>query len=184
VIIGGEVKATTNAPATVVVKAAKDITLKVNGTVAARKSDEETYTSPALVAGRTYSYTFVAERMVDGKPVTETKEVNVYAGRTAMVDFSGFGTEVAKADETATASVTVVLPENAKLTVNDVAITATGKQTFTTPKLEKGKSYFYTVKAEIVRDGKPVTETRKIDVAAGKDVTIDFTANEKLTASR
>lgn len=186
VIIGGEVKATSNRPATVIVKASKDIQLKVNGQEAPRKNDEETYTSPALTPGRTYTYTFVAERVVDGKPVTETKEVAVYAGRSTLVDFSNFGqAAVAKTEaEAAPANVTVVLPENAKLTVNDVAITAKGKQTFATPKLEKGKSYFYTVKAEIVRDGKPVTETRKIDVAAGKDVTVDFTVNATLTASR
>jgi uncharacterized protein (TIGR03000 family) len=172
--------------ATVVVKASKDVQLKVNGQAAPRKSDEETYTSPALMPGRTYSYTFVAERTVDGQRVTETKEVNVYAGRTTVVDFSDLGKPaVAKAEaEAAPASVTVVLPENATLTVNDVAINAKGKQTFATPKLEKGKTYFYTVKAELVRDGKPVTETRKIDVAAGKDVTVDFTANATLTASR
>lgn len=171
-------------PATVIVKASKDIQLKVNGQVAPRKGDEETYTSPALTPGRTYSYTFVAERTVDGKPVTETKEVNVYAGRSTLVDFSDFGKpSVAKA-ETGSATVTVVLPASAKLTVNDVAVTASGRQTFTTPKLEKGRSYFYTVKAEIVRDGKPVTETRRIDVEAGKDVTVDFTVNANLTASR
>jgi uncharacterized protein (TIGR03000 family) len=185
VMIGDEQVRATRA-ATVIVKASKDVQLKVNGQVAPRKSDEETYTSPALTPGRTYSYTFVAERTVDGQPVTETKEVTVYAGRSTVVDFSNFGkAAVAKTEaEAAPASVTVVLPENAKLTVNDVAVTAKGKQTFTTPKLEQGKSYFYTVKAEIVRDGKPVTETRRIDVAAGKDVTVDFTVNANLTASR
>lgn len=183
VIIGS---ATKLQPAKVLVKANKDIQLKVNGQQAPRRSDEETYTSPGLTPGRTYSYVFVAEGTVDGKTVTKTKEVNVYAGRTSVVDFSDFATTaVAKVEaEEAPASVTVVLPENAKLTVNDVVVNAKGKQTFTTPKLEKGKSYFYTVKAELVRDGKPVTETRRIDVTAGKDVTIDFTSTALLTASR
>jgi uncharacterized protein (TIGR03000 family) len=175
-----------NRPATVIVKANRDIQLKVNGQVAPRHSDEETYNSPALVPGRTYSYTFVAERTVDGKTMTETKEVTVAAGRQTTVDFSTFATTatVKTEPDSAPASVTVVLPENAKLTVNDVAVTATGKQTFQTPMLQKGKSYFYTVKAEIVRDGKTVSETRRIDVAAGKDVTVDFTSPTTLTASR
>lgn len=184
VIIGGQVSA--NRPATVIVKADTNIQLKVNGQIAPRRSNEETYNSPALVPGRTYSYTFVAERTVDGKTQTETKEVTVAAGRQTTVDFSTFGTTAAvkTEPETAPASVTVVLPENATLTVNDVAVTATGKQTFQTPKLEKGRSYFYTVKAEVVRDGKSVTETRRIDVAAGKEVTVDFTTPTTLTASR
>ncbi len=183
---GNQAKANTNRPATVVVKASKDITLKVNGHVVPRRGDEEVYTSPALTPGRTYSYTFVAERLVEGKPVTETKEVNVFAGRSTVVDFSDFGAVAKSDEEAAPASVTVKLPSNAKLTVNDVAVNVSGQQTFTTPKLEKGKSYFYTVKAEIVREGKTVTETRRVDVAAGKEVTIDFTtsAASTLTASR
>jgi uncharacterized protein (TIGR03000 family) len=182
VIYGGEV-VSANRAATVVVKADREAQIKVNGQVAPRKSDEETYNSPALVPGRTYSYTFVAELTRGGKTYTDTKEITVQAGRQSVVDFTGLGTTAKAEPESAPASVTVVLPANAKLTVNDVAVTATGKQTFQTPKLEKGKSYFYTVKAELVRDGKAVTETRRIDVAAGKEVTVDFTT-PTLTASR
>jgi len=171
-------------PATVVVKADDDIRIKVNGQATPRRASEETYTTPALVPGRVYSYTFVAERGRDGKTQTETKEVTVQAGRRTVVDFSAFATAVAKA-EAEPASVTVILPAGAKLTVNDVAVSAEGKQTFQTPKLEKGKSYFYTVKAEVTREGKPVTETRRVDVAAGKEVTVDFTTpSSTLTASR
>jgi uncharacterized protein (TIGR03000 family) len=171
-------------PATVVVKADSDVEIKVNGQATPRKTTEEAYTTPALVPGRLYSYTFVAEVTRDGKKQTETKEVTVRAGRRTVVDFTSLGTAVAKAEAEA-ASVTVILPEGAKLTVNDVAVNAEGKQTFQTPKLEKGKSYFYTVKAELTRDGKPVSETRRVDVAAGKEVTVDFTkGSATLTASR
>lgn len=82
------------------------------------------------------------------------------------------------------AKVTFVVPSNTKLFVNDVAVSAEGKQTFDTPKLAKGKSYFYTVKAEINREGQTVTDIRRIDVAAGKALTVDFTKAERQTASR
>jgi uncharacterized protein (TIGR03000 family) len=84
---------------------------------------------------------------------------------------------------TETARVTVILPEGARVFVNDVALTVKGKQTFETPKLEKGKTFFYNVKAELPRDGRTVTETKKVSVEAGKAVTVDFT-DPKLTASR
>lgn len=184
-IIGG---ATGNAkePATVLVKAADGVKITVNGQATPRSSTEETFQTPGLESGRTYSYTFVAESTRDGKTISETRKVTVQAGRQSVVDFSTLGEEkaVAKA-ETETATVTVILPEGARLTVNDVAVNATGKQTFNTPKLEKGKSYFYTVKAELNRDGRPATETRRVDVAAGKAVTVDFTkGTATLTASR
>jgi uncharacterized protein (TIGR03000 family) len=169
--------------ATVVVKADPAVTIKVNGQVTPRRAAEEAYQSPALVPGRTYSYTVVAELTRDGKTLTETKEIAVQAGRRSEVDFTNLGRGVAVA-ETEPASVTVILPEGTKLMVNDVVVNARGNQTFQTPKLEKGKSYFYTVKAELTRDGKPVTETRRIDVAAGKSVTVDFTNAATLTASR
>lgn len=169
--------------AVVVVKADPNVTIKVNGQIAPRKGNEDTYQSPALTAGRNYTYTVVAEFVRDGKTLTETKEISVQAGRRTEVDFSTLGTAVAKAED-APANVTVILPEGAKLTVNDVAVNVAGNQTFQTPKLEPGKSYFYTVKADVVRNGKSVTETRRIDVAAGKSVTVDFTAASTLTASR
>ena len=180
-VIEGEVS--TRIPATVIVKADPSVVVKVNGQTTTRKTAEESFRSPALVPGRSYTYTVVAEYTRDGKAMTETKEITVSAGRQTVVDFSDLGTAVATA-ETEPANVTVILPTGAKLTVNDVVVAASGNQTFQTPKLEKGKSYFYTVKAEVVRDGKPVTETRRVDVEAGKAITVDFTTASTLTASR
>lgn len=83
------------------------------------------------------------------------------------------------------AKVTFVVPTGARLFVNDVAVAAQGSQTFDTPKLTQGKTYYYTVKAELNRDGQAVTDIRRIDVAAGKALTVDFTkAEARQTASR
>jgi uncharacterized protein (TIGR03000 family) len=176
------VEASATQPATVVVKADPAVEIKVNGQITARRFAEESYQSPALVPGRSYTYTVVASLTREGKTISQTKEITVQAGRRSEVDFTSLGTATT---ETESASVTVVLPEGARLTVNDVVVTATGKQTFQTPKLEKGKSYFYTVMAELNRDGRTVTDTRRVDVTAGKAVTIDFTTSSSvLTASR
>jgi uncharacterized protein (TIGR03000 family) len=165
------------------VKADPSVTIKVNGVVTPRNGAVESYRSPALTPGHTYSYTVVAELNRDGKALSETKEITVTAGRATVVDFTNLGVAVA-AVETAPANVTVIVPTGAKLTVNDVVVNVNGNQTFQTPNLEKGKNYFYTVKAELNRDGRTVADTRRIDVTAGKAVTVDFTKESTLTASR
>lgn len=177
---GGEEAAA--APATVVVKAPLGATVKVNGQVATRRTAEETFRTPALRAGRTFAYNFEASLEKGGQVVTSSKRITVQANGRAVVDFTDLGTEAA----VASAKVTVVLPKGAKLYVNDVAYAGDGTQTFDTPKLAKGKRFYYTVRAESTRDGRPVSESRRVPVEAGKEVTVDFTAaaSEVLTASR
>jgi len=170
-------------PATVVVKAASDVQIKVNGQATARRTAEETFTTPLLDPARTYSYVFVAEQTAEGKTRTATKEVTVQAGKQTVVDFSDFAAAVA-ATESTSAKVTVIMPGKGKLYVNDVEVAVSGKKTFNTPKLVAGQRYFYTVKADLVKDGKTTTETRRVDIEAGKAVTIDFSAPAVLTASR
>ena len=43
------------------------------------------------------------------------------------------------------------------------------------PELKPGKTYQYTLKAEIVRDGKTVKAERVVDVKAGKVTPVKFT---------
>jgi len=170
-------------PATVVVKAASDVQIKVNGQATTRRATEETYTTPVLDPSKTYTYVFVAEQTADGRTRSATKQVTVEAGKETVVDFSDFAAAVATTEATA-AKVTVIMPGKGKVYVNDVEIAVSGKKTFHTPKLVKGQRYFYTVKADLVKDGKTTTDTRRVDVEAGKAVTIDFSAPAVLTASR
>ncbi len=46
---------------------------------------------------------------------------------------------------------------------------------YVTPALEKGKGYTYEITATWTRNGQPVTEKRKVEVAAGKTTIVDFT---------
>jgi uncharacterized protein (TIGR03000 family) len=175
--------------ATVEIKADKDVAIKVNGTATPRKQIEETFKTPELQVGRTYSYSVVAEAMRNGVKVSRTKEITVRAGENTVVDF----VELDKADaveartpedKSKFARLTVALPKNAKLFVNNVAIKAEGTQTFTTPELAPGKTFYYTVKVELERDGKNVEDKRQVEVVAGKEVKLDFTADTTVTASR
>jgi uncharacterized protein (TIGR03000 family) len=75
----------------------------------------------------------------------------------------------------APARLTVRLPADAKLFVNGVACPlADATRSFATPKLQAGRDYYYTLRAEITRDGRVQTQTRRVDVAAGQRVNVRF----------
>lgn len=83
------------------------------------------------------------------------------------------------------ASLTVLLPSNAQLWVDNVKCPLiSGKRSFKTPALNPGTEYFYTLHMEVDRDGKSVTENRRVFVAAGRSVTIDFNTPATVTARR
>jgi uncharacterized protein (TIGR03000 family) len=63
---------------------------------------------------------------------------------------------------------TVWVPYEAKVTINGMLTKSTGsKRHFVSYGLRPGYSYKYEVKAEIVREGKILTETQTVSVTAG-----------------
>jgi uncharacterized protein (TIGR03000 family) len=63
----------------------------------------------------------------------------------------------------------VEVPADAKLYIDDQPMkTAAQVRSFQTPDLEAGQMYYYIVRAEMVRDGQPVSETRRVTVKAGE----------------
>jgi uncharacterized protein (TIGR03000 family) len=75
------------------------------------------------------------------------------------------------------ATITVHLPADANLTIDGQPTRSTsGTRTFVSPPLEPGKTYTYTLRAEINRDGQPRDVKKTINVQAGRptDVTLDF----------
>lgn len=84
----------------------------------------------------------------------------------------------------AKASVVVSLPADAKLIANDQVMRATsGHREFVTPALEQGKTYSYTLKMIVERDGKTLEESKRILVRAGERTEVNF-ALPVATASR
>ena len=82
---------------------------------------------------------------------------------------------------TAPATIVVSLPAEAKLSVDGAATQATSTtRVFATPALDRGNEYFYTLTAEIARNGKTVTATKKIAVRAGEEtrVSLEFPSAE------
>jgi uncharacterized protein (TIGR03000 family) len=82
-----------------------------------------------------------------------------------------------RADGMAPARLLVRLPADATLSVEGTPTTSTqGVRSFISPPLQPGRDYLYTLKAEVMRDGKRVERTKDVRVHAGEqsDVTIDL----------
>jgi uncharacterized protein (TIGR03000 family) len=80
-------------------------------------------------------------------------------------------------EETSTGSIVVNVPAGALVTVDGVPTTSTAaNRVFITPALEPGYEYYYTLRAETVRDGQTVAQTQQVAVRPGEQsqVTFDF----------
>jgi uncharacterized protein (TIGR03000 family) len=77
----------------------------------------------------------------------------------------------------APATIVVTLPAEAQLVIDDYTTTSTSAtRVFTSPALDLGKAYTYTLKATITRDGRPMTTNQVVAVRGGEEtrVTLDF----------
>jgi uncharacterized protein (TIGR03000 family) len=92
-------------------------------------------------------------------------------------------------DDTAAAAaparITVVLPVNARLTIDGQATVSTSaRREFVSPALPTGQAFRYTFQAEFVRDGKTVVEAKDVIVRAGQATEVRFTADLTSVAAR
>jgi uncharacterized protein (TIGR03000 family) len=85
----------------------------------------------------------------------------------------GFCTAAA---DPAGATIVVSLPSDAQLTIDDEATTSTTeRRVFVSPTLESGREFHYTLKATVVRDGKPVVMEERVTVRAGEETKVNLT---------
>jgi len=69
----------------------------------------------------------------------------------------------------------VSVPADAKVFVNGYETTSVGtERRYVSNGLESGKSYTYELKAEALRDGKPVSEVKVVKLTAGQSETVAF----------
>jgi uncharacterized protein (TIGR03000 family) len=91
-------------------------------------------------------------------------------------------TKMADPSETS-AKITIDVPNNAKLYIDGQLMNGTSNERyFYTPPLEKGQSYYYDVRIEMVKDGKIVADTKKVIVQAGAMVKETFKQGENAPA--
>lgn len=72
------------------------------------------------------------------------------------------------------------VPADAKVFIDDQPTASTGtKRVFNTPALNVGETYYYMIRVETSRDGKPIAETRRIVFRANDDLRFTFTEPPK-----
>jgi uncharacterized protein (TIGR03000 family) len=73
------------------------------------------------------------------------------------------------------ATINITLPADARLFVDGAPTTSTtDRRVLVTPDLQPGSTYVYTMVAEIVRDGRTVSETQQVNVRGGETSTVNF----------
>jgi uncharacterized protein (TIGR03000 family) len=79
----------------------------------------------------------------------------------------------------APAQITVIVPADADVFFDGSPMAETGaERVFATPALPPGNTYYYEIEAQWSADGQAFDQTRKIMVAAGAKVTVDFTKQQ------
>ena len=79
----------------------------------------------------------------------------------------------------APATLVVQVPAGAKLFIDDTpSASQAAVRSFVTPPLPTAKEFTYTLKAELIRNGKTLTESKQVTVRGGQETraTIDFPA--------
>lgn len=94
----------------------------------------------------------------------------------------GVATEPQASLNADSAVLTVSVPADAKIFVNGSATSSVGaERNYVSRDLRAGFNYTYELRAEFVREGKPVTETKTVTLTAGQTARVDF--NSIQTAS-
>ncbi len=89
-----------------------------------------------------------------------------------------------KAEIEAPATIVVSLPADARLSVDGNGTTSTSdRRTFTTPVLPTAEQFQYTLRAEIVRDGRTIVETQTVNVRGGQETAVPFNFSSTGVAS-
>ncbi len=140
-----------------------------------------------LEPGREYILNVEAVVVRDGKSINRVKQVSLRAGQVVRLAYSDMGSADGRLSQSEelpapAAHITVRLPADARLTVHGVDCPlASDTRAFDTPPLTPGQKYYYLLKAEVVREGRTIAQTRRIDFRSGDNVTVSF---DDLVATR
>jgi len=95
------------------------------------------------------------------------------AGGVPDTGYQGYYPPIDMSDNSA--MVEVLVPPDAKVWFNDTLTRQSGQdRIFTTPPLEPGKTFSYQIRAEWTVNGAPTSETRQVQVQAGRRSLVDF----------
>lgn len=90
-----------------------------------------------------------------------------------------------KTEAPAPATIVVVVPADARLSIDGNMTNATSaRRTFVSPTLEMGADYYYTLTAEVIREGRTYVQTQRVTVRAGETTEVPFNFSLETVASR
>jgi len=141
---------------------------------------EAAYLTPPLEPGKEQVLNVETALVRDGKSINRFKRLALRGGevvRLAYEDMESVEGGWTRAGEhfSSPARITVHLPADARLTVHGVACPLTSDtRTFDTPALEPGQKYYYLLKAEVVRNGRTLAQTKRVAFRSGERVTVSF----------
>jgi uncharacterized protein (TIGR03000 family) len=163
------------------VKVPTDAKVFVNDRETSSAGTDRQYISRDLQNGARYNYEVRAEFIRDGKPVTETKTVQLTAGQTAGLDFTAGAASVQTAAVAEPRTTLIVhVPDDAKLFLAGHETRSTGPvREFSTNRLQSGSEWnTYAIRAVVERNGRQIVREENISLKAGesRDVTINFDA--------
>jgi uncharacterized protein (TIGR03000 family) len=116
-----------------------------------------------------------------GKTLTPKPEKG---GKTITPPPGKSGDETSRA-QVLPATLVVELPAHATLAVDDQPTLSTStSRVLESPPLVPGIVYHYTLKAEVVRDGRTLTQEKKVSVSAGQVTRVSFDTPETWAVAR
>ncbi len=157
-----------------------DAEVYVNGARTMSRGSLRRYVSRNMLDGLDYTYNVRVVAQVDGRPVTESKQIRVRAGEMANLAF-----ELRPAP--AETSLTLHVPADARVYLGGQETTSRGTvRTFKTAEMRVGQAWTdYAVRVVVERNGRQEVKQQMIDLAAGenRELEFDFTI-DKIASSR
>jgi uncharacterized protein (TIGR03000 family) len=162
-----------------------DARLLADGTLIPGSGPVRTFVSPALEPGREYIYDLAIEVDRNGKVLRDSQSIRFQAGKTANVSFAEPKSESSPPPPAGTTvpkvtRIRVRMPDGAALYVEGRPWAG---QVVQTPPLEPGRTHYYQLRVELIRDGRRAVVTREVAFRAGQDFTVDFTSDRLVPAN-
>lgn len=183
-----QASAARNGSVTIAINVPAEAKVFINGAATNSTGEERIYVSKGLAPGKRYRYTVRAEVERDGKTVVQEESVVLTSGnRTDLaLNFDSSAENVAEKtdvkDENPRTTLKVEVPADAKVSVLGVETNQSGEvRYFHTDRLANGQKWDgYTIKAVVIRDGRPIELEKQVTLQGGttQELAFDFAAAE------
>jgi uncharacterized protein (TIGR03000 family) len=102
-------------------------------------------------------------------PIVGTDTTSFYYQPGRRIGIAGSGVD------SRSALIEVLVPPDAQVSFDGDTTSQTGpNRLFSSPPLDRGQAYHYTVTARFTQNGRPVEQTRRVEVRAGQRTTVNF----------